>query len=110
MAITGHDHQLRKKPRETGGQGLKMDKAGGCGRRGGARPGRRPRPVLGRWEGGAVGSPRAKGRGSAPDASIAQSWTQSSSCSFRLPTWEKMTASQSQGPSVGYSRQSHYLV
>ena len=41
MAVTSHDHQLRKKPWGTGDQGLEMDKAGGCRGRGAARPGGR---------------------------------------------------------------------
>lgn len=41
MAIAGHDHWLRKKPGERGGQGLRMDKAGGCEGRGAARCGGR---------------------------------------------------------------------
>lgn len=41
MAITGHDHWLREKPWETGGQGLEMDKAGGLEGRGAAGSGGR---------------------------------------------------------------------
>eukprot|EP00071_Canis_lupus_P037431 XP_022270988.1 5'-AMP-activated protein kinase subunit gamma-3 isoform X6 [Canis lupus familiaris] len=42
MAITSHDHWLRKKPWETGGQVLEMDEAGGGEGRGAAGSGGRP--------------------------------------------------------------------
>lgn len=41
MAITSHDHWLRKKPWETGGQVLEMDEAGGGEGRGAAGSGGR---------------------------------------------------------------------
>lgn len=57
---------------------------------------------------GAVGCPRARGWGSALGPSIAQRWTQASSCSLSFSTWERAAALTSQGPSTANSGQSHY--